>query len=82
MLDRTINLKLKVYDVAGFLLEVNLVLSGNLGIIFCRLTIHLIATYIYSLTKKIIDFISIMFYTIFLLSFEKLVLFQGKFVEK
>ena len=47
MLDRTINLKLKVYDVAGFLLEVNLVISWNLGIIFSRLTIHLIATYIY-----------------------------------
>lgn len=47
MLDRTINLKLKVYDVAGFLLEVNLVLSWNLGNIFSRLTIHLIATYIY-----------------------------------
>ena len=47
MLDRAINLKLKVYDVAGFLLEVNLVLSWNLGNIFSRLTIHLIATYIY-----------------------------------
>ena len=36
MLDRTINLKLKVYDVAGFLSEVNLVLSWNLGNIFCK----------------------------------------------
>ena len=52
MLDRTFNLKLKVYDVAAFLLKVNLVLSGKLGNIFRRLTIRLIATYLYFKQKR------------------------------